>query len=109
MAISKANGGWLVDIQPAGRGGKRFRKTLKTQAEAKAHEAWLKSQVTQSAEWLPKKKDLRKLSELIDLWYEHHGIGLSSGRDTNQRLLAMAAAMGNPIASSFSASMFVVV
>jgi integrase len=106
MAISKANGGWLVDIQPAGRGGKRFRKTLKTQAEAKAHEAWLKSQVTQSAEWLPKKKDLRKLSELIDLWYEHHGIGLSSGRDTNQRLLAMAAAMDNPIASSFSASMF---
>lgn len=106
MTIKRTDSGWLVDIQPAGRGGKRFRKTVKTQAEAKAHETWLKSQVIQNAGWAPKKKDLRKLSDLIGLWFEHHGIGLSSGKDTNQRLLAMAAAMGNPNASSFTASMF---
>lgn len=106
MAISKATAGWLVDIQPAGRGGKRFRKTFKTQSEARAHEAWLKSQVNQDAEWAPKKKDLRKLSSLVELWFTHHGAGLSSGKDTKQRLLAMSDAMGDPISSSFKATMF---
>ncbi|OFJ49523.1 hypothetical protein BA896_012190 [Janthinobacterium lividum] len=106
MAIKKSSSGWLVDSQPSGRGGKRFRKTFKTQAEAKAHEAWLKSQVTQDADWAPKKKDLRKLSALIGLWFDYHGTGLSSGVDTKQRLLSMANAIGDPIASNFSASMF---
>ena len=37
MAIKKMRAsGWLVDAQPGGRGGKRFRKSFKTQAEAKA-------------------------------------------------------------------------
>lgn len=106
MAIKKSSSGWLVDSQPSGRGGKRFRKTFKTQAEAKAHEAWLKSQVSQNADWAPKKKDLRKLSALIGLWFDYHGTGLSSGVDTKQRLLSMANAIGDPIASNFSASMF---
>ena len=39
MTAKKTTSGWLVDIQPGGRGGKRFRKTFKTLAEAKAWEA----------------------------------------------------------------------
>jgi integrase len=107
MAIKQTNAGWTVDIQPGGRGNKRFRKSFETKAEAKSYEAWVRSQNSQNVEWTPKKKDQRRLSTLIDLWYDNHGIGLASGKDTHKRLLAMATAMGDPIASNFSTSVFV--
>ncbi|WP_426342809.1 phage integrase [Pseudoduganella sp. S-14] len=106
MAIKKSEGGWLVDSQPAGRGGKRYRKTFKTQAEAKAWEAWLKTQVNKQAEWAPEKRDRRKLSDLVDMWFEHHGVGLRSGKDTYARLKSLCVAMGNPMAEAFNAAMF---
>jgi len=106
MTIKKAGAGWLVDIQPGGRGAKRFRKTLKTQAEAKAYEAWLHTQVTAAPEWQPAKRDSRKLSELIGLWFTHHGSGLRSGEDTHRRLLAIAEALGNPLADRFTVDLF---
>lgn len=106
MALKKLESGWLVDLQPGGRGGRRYRKTFKTQAEAKAYDAWLTTQATQDPEWRPEKKDTRKLSALVKLWFDHHGSGLRSGDDTHQRLKAMVAAMGDPIASNFKASMF---
>lgn len=65
MAIKKMEGGWLVDIQPGGRGSKRFRKTLGTKSEALAYEAWLKSKVLTTPEWQPAKRDLRRLSTNI--------------------------------------------
>jgi hypothetical protein len=34
MAIKKIQSGWLVDVQPGGRGGRRMRKTFLTQEEA---------------------------------------------------------------------------
>ncbi len=106
MTIKKADAGWLVDAQPGGRGGKRFRKTFKTQAEAKAYDAWLTSQVNQDAKWQPEKRDTRKLSALVDLWFTHHGTGLSAGADMHRRLKAMVDAMGDPVADRFKVEMF---
>lgn len=106
MTISPVNKGWLVDVQPGGRGGKRFRKTFKTQAEAKAYEAWLKTKINETPEWKPAKRDLRKLSELIDVWYEHHGTGLRAGKNTYSRLKHLCVALGNPIADKFTVDMF---
>lgn len=106
MAIKKAESGWLVDSQPGGRGGKRFRKSFKTQAEAKQYEAWLKTQVAQNSKWAPEKRDTRKLSELVDLWYQHHGSSLRAAANTYGRLKLMVAAMGNPIADRFTAATF---
>jgi len=106
VAIKKAESGWLVDCQPGGRGGKRFRKTFKTQAEAKAYEAWLTTQVNQNAKWQPEKRDTRKLRELIDLWYSHHGSGLRAGVNTYSRLKLACDAMGNPVADRFTVNMF---
>ena len=63
--IKRTESGWLVDSQPGGRGGKRFRKTFKTQAEAKAYEAWLTTQVNQNAKWQPEKRDTRKLRSCV--------------------------------------------
>jgi integrase len=98
MAISKSADGWLVDIQPGGRSGKRFRKTLPTKAEALAWETWVKSQILQSPEWQPARRDGRRLIELIELWHKHHGIGLRAGENTVSRLRLLCAALGNPFA-----------
>lgn len=106
MAIKKVESGWLVDSQPAGRGGKRFRKTFKTQAEAKQYEAWLKTQIAQNSGWAPEKRDTRRLSDLIELWYQHHGSSLRAAVNTYGRLKLMVAAMGNPVADHFTAATF---
>jgi integrase len=100
------NGKWLVDSQPGGRGGKRFRKTFKTKAEAKAYQAWLTTQVNQNAQWEPEKKDVRKLSELIEIWYTAHGANLKAGTNTFSRLKLACQAMSNPIADQFTVTTF---
>lgn len=106
MTIKKTESGWLVDIQPGGRGAKRFRKTLPTKAEALAYEAWLKTKVTQAPEWEPAKRDHRRLSDLINIWFQHHGVNLRAGKDTHRRLIHLGEAMGNPIADQFKADLF---
>jgi integrase len=97
MTISRTAAGWRVDVQPGGRGGKRFRKTFKTQAEAKAYRAWLTTQVNQDTKWTPERRDTRRLAELIDLWHEHHGVGLKAGHNTYGRLKFLCEGLGNPV------------
>lgn len=106
MAIKKTSTGWLVDVQPDGRGGKRFRKTFSTQADAKVWEAWVKTQVTQVSGWQPARRDLRHLSSLVDLWFNHHGSGLRAGDDMHRRLKAMVQSMGDPLADRFTVDLF---
>lgn len=106
MAIKKADAGWQVDAQPGGRGGKRFRKTFNTKAEALAWEAWLKTQINQDEKWMPERRDLRKLSGLVELWFTHHGSGLRAGQDMHRRLKAMVEAMGDPVADRFTVDVF---
>ena len=79
MAISKSPSGWTVDIQPGGRGAKRYRKTLPTKAEALTYEAWLTTKKTQTPDWQPAKRDGRRLLDLVDLWHKHHGVNLRAG------------------------------
>lgn len=106
MALSKTAAGWLVDIQPGGRGSKRYRKTLPTKAEALMYEAWLKTKVTQTPEWQPPKKDGRRLLDLVELWHKHHGTNLRAGENTYSRLKHLCAALGNPTAEQFKPEMF---
>ncbi|MES2832484.1 MAG: tyrosine-type recombinase/integrase [Pseudomonadota bacterium] len=106
MAISKNHTGWLVDIQPGGRGGKRFRKSFATKAEASAYDAWLKTKINETPDWQPAKKELRKLSDLVDVWYEHHGTGLRAGANTYSRLKHLCVALGDPVADKFSPEIF---
>ncbi|WP_244098401.1 phage integrase [Burkholderia ambifaria] len=108
MTIKKVDAGWLVDVQPGGRGAKRVRKTLKTLAEAKAYDAWLKTQANQDSAWMPARRDLRQLSDLIETWFQHHGSSLRSGDDMRRRLLAMATAMHDPVADKFSVQTFAI-
>jgi integrase len=106
MSINKTISGWTVDVQPGGRGGKRYRKSFSVKSEALAYEAWLKTKLNQDPEWTPAKKDGRRLSDLIGIWYKHHGQQLRAGKDTYNRLMAMALAMGNPSSDAFNAASF---
>ncbi|WP_293932750.1 tyrosine-type recombinase/integrase [Iodobacter sp.] len=106
MTIKKTESGWIVDIQPGGRGFKRYRKTFGTKREALEWETWLKGQLQQEPDWQPKKRDTRRLSELLDVWWINHGQQLRAGKNTQSRLLLLINAIGNPTADQFSADDF---
>ncbi|MEC4729125.1 tyrosine-type recombinase/integrase [Shewanella sp. D64] len=85
MSIKSVPNGYMVDVRPQGRNGKRYRKTFKTKAEALQYERWVIS-TKNTIEWLEKPRDARQLSILIDLWYQHHGQYLKSGAADLNRL-----------------------
>lgn len=105
MSIGKTAGGWLVDIQPGGRGHKRIRKTFATKAKALEFEAWAKTQVAQNDAWVKPKKNLTKLSTLIDLWQSHHGVQLRHTR-TYSTLRRVCDGLGDPIATHMKSEHF---
>jgi integrase len=105
MTLKKTERGWLVDIQPGGRGQKRIRKTLPTKAEALQFEAWAKTEVVQTGGWVKPKKNVTRLSELIELWQSHHGVQLRHTR-TYGTLLRICDALGNPIAEQLRSEHF---
>jgi len=107
MTIKKTTTGrHQVDIQPGGRDGKRIRKTFKLKADALAYERHIQAKVQSMPDWAPPKKDRRLLTELVEIWYQHHGSGLRAGTDTKKRLLTMCEAMGNPLADTFTVDVF---
>lgn len=57
--------GWLVDVRPQGRTGKRIRKKFSTKAEAQQYERWAIATLN-NKDWLDKPTDRRPLSVLIE-------------------------------------------
>lgn len=101
MAIEQApDGRWKADIEPVK--GKRFRKTFKTKAEAQRFEATKRAAHIQTVNWNPKPKDRRKLSELVDRWYDLHGHSISSGLRRKGTLLLMCRRLGDPVANKLT-------
>lgn len=72
MTVKKDNDKWLVDIRPAGRAGKRFRKKFDKKSEALAYEKHILA-TEHDKKWVSKPKDTRLLSELIEVWWEISG------------------------------------
>lgn len=104
--IKKDGDKWLCDIQPGGRGFRRYRKTFKTKAEALAFERKKLSEFPLVTENKPI-KDTQTLNELIELWYKNTGQFLSSGKDTKERLLNASKSMGSPRSSALTATIFI--
>lgn len=97
MAIEQLpDGRWRVDVEPVK--GKRFRKTLKTKAEAQRFEATCRAKVIDSPDWTPKPADARRLSVLIEAWYDLHGHGLRDGLRRKNKLLLLSVRLRNPAA-----------
>lgn len=87
--------GYMVDVRPQGRTGKRVRKKFKTKAEAQQFERWVIA-TQNSKDWVDKPDDRRPLSELIDLWWKYQGQTMKAGESTHKKLLRIGAVMGNP-------------
>lgn len=102
--IKKTPSGWLVDVQPGGRGCKRYRKTFKAKVDAVQWERLMLSRQVQ-ASGQSSVKGVKRLSDFVKLWYDLHGVNLKA-RNTYSRLLALANALGDPLADSFTAAEF---
>ncbi|MCY1352525.1 Tyrosine recombinase XerC [compost metagenome] len=89
------DGHWFVDVEPIK--GKRFRRRFKTKAEAIRFESLVRQRLVQDAEWNPKPKDKRRLSELVDRWFDLHGHTLSDGVRRKEILQTLAKELRDPL------------
>lgn len=103
---TKRNNKWLVDIRPEGRSGPRVRRSFDTRGEALRFEAYVTAQAAQGQPWNPAPADGRRFSDLVQLWYEHHGHFLKEGTRRKNVLLSIADQMGDPVASKMTAADF---
>ena len=105
MSIKSTPEGYLVDIRPQGREGKRIRKRFKTRAEAQQFERWVIA-TEHNKEWVERPADNRPLSELIDLWWRFHGQTLKSGENAITRLRKLDGVLGYPQARQINRLLF---
>lgn len=96
---------YRVDVRPQGRNGKRHRKTFTTKDEAVRYEKFMLA-TGHSKGWLEKPVDRRPLTELIELWWKHHGTTLPSGRSMYLKLQKINEQMENPRASDIGRRSF---
>lgn len=107
MSIRKLpTGEWLLDCRPEGRDGPRVRRKLKSKNEAMHAERLLMGDGARGEFEKKPKRDDRRLSDLVDLWFKLHGQTLKRGEERQRALKAMAERMGDPRATDFTASNF---
>lgn len=111
MTVRKIDGGYLVDVRPNGRSGKRFiKKFLRvkghTKTDAEAYHAHVMAENQRDPDWKPKKKDSRRLMQLVNQWQELHGSKL---RDQWRLATVKNTVEGlrNPMARELTASDFI--
>nr|CBA75173.1 phage integrase [Arsenophonus nasoniae] len=56
--------------------------------------------------WLGEKEDRRKLIELIDTWYNSHGVTIDDGDTRKSAMIYASDCMGLPLATEFTAKLF---
>ncbi|GAB6261816.1 phage integrase [Photobacterium sp. R1] len=95
MSIKKDGNKWLVDIRPAGRDGKRFRRKFDKKSEALAYEKHILARA-HNKEWLGTPIDNRKLSELIEIWWKKSGQFKRSADDYLEKLQLICAELEDP-------------
>ncbi|MDK1705323.1 tyrosine-type recombinase/integrase [Serratia rubidaea] len=110
MPVRKlSDGRWVADFYSVDRSngneGKRVRKKFATKGEALAFENYTLEKV-ESTPWLGDGKDRRRLSDLVHLWFDRHGITLRDGEKRKSSMLWAAECMGSPLASEFNAQLF---
>ncbi|MGP9437765.1 site-specific integrase [Ewingella sp. AOP8-B2-18] len=96
---------WLCDLRPNGVEGKRIRKKFATKGEALAYEKHILGEMADKP-WLGEKEDNRRLSELIELWYNLYGRTLNSSKRLKAKLDAICIGLNDPIATNLTVSDF---
>lgn len=106
MAVNKLpSGKWQAQVFPNGRDGRRVRRQFATKGEALAFERHLKDQ-SQDKPWLGEKVDRRRVIDLVETWFNVHGVTLSDGVKRKGAMEFACLAMGNPLATEFNAKLF---
>lgn len=106
MTVSKLDSGkWQAQVFPNGRDGKRIRRQFATKGEALAFERHIKGEA-QVKPWLGEKSDKRRVVDLVEIWYNAHGVTLSDGLKRKGSMEFACSAMGNPLAAEFNAKIF---
>jgi integrase len=96
--IVKGSSGWDVDFWLDYSAGIRKRKRgFRTKSEAERWVSDMRRQYSQRG-----RDPGERLSDLVDVWYELHGATLKDPYRYS-RTMAIAQALGNPVASSFTA------
>nr|WP_313403214.1 tyrosine-type recombinase/integrase [Pseudomonas sp.] len=107
MSIKKLdNGEWLVDCRPEGRGGPRVRRRVKSKNEAMHLERRIMGDGSRGEFEKKPKRDERRLSELVGIWFKLHGQTLKRGEERLRALESMAERMGDPRAADFNTNHF---
>lgn len=110
MSVRKlANGQRVADFYTVdrtdGKDGKRVRRKFVTKGEALAFENYT-LQKFEDTPWLGQGKDKRRLSDIVHLWFERHGITLRDGEKRKSTLLWADLFIGSPLATEFLAQLF---
>lgn len=110
MPVRKqTDGQWIADFYTVdrsnGKEGRRVRKKFSTKGEALAFENYTLQKIDDSP-WLGETKERRKLTDLVHLWFERHGITLRDGEKRKSSMLWAAECMGHPLATEFNAQLF---
>ena len=105
MSIKSTPEGYLVDIRPQGRDGKRIRKRFKTKTEAQQYERWVIA-TEHNKGWVDRPADNRPLSELIEMWWRYHGQTLKAGEAVRMKLHNIDAALRHPVARQVTRALF---
>lgn len=103
MVKQNPNGkGWLADFRPEGRSGPRVRRVFIRKRDAEEFEIAEKAKA-QNGNYLAPKKDNRRLSDLVTLWFDLHGHTLKDGAPRKRILLNTCQRLGNPLGRAFTA------
>lgn len=96
---------WLCECYPQGREGKRVRKRFATKGEATAYENFMMREVDDKP-WMGSKPDNRRLSELLETWWQVHGHTIKSGKVVYRKTALTIKELGDPIASTFTSKQY---
>ncbi|HBS2498042.1 TPA: tyrosine-type recombinase/integrase [Klebsiella pneumoniae] len=91
--------------KPKGRPAKRIRKTFSTKGEALAYQNHIIENV-HIKPWLEGKEDRRKLRDLVNQWFDEHGVNLDDGEKRKAAMEFACESMGEPGAHEFNATLF---
>ena len=83
----------------------QHRDAPSTQREALSFEKHIKDQA-QDKPWFGEKTDKRRVIDLVELWYNSHGVTLADGERRQGAMTFACEAMDNPFATEFNAKIF---
>tara|TARA_R110000744_G_scaffold30868_1_gene72894 strand:+ start:2460 stop:3473 length:1014 start_codon:yes stop_codon:yes gene_type:complete len=105
VSLKKVTSGYEVRFRVNGRGSREHKKVFPTKAECERFQRYTIAQFETQADvkpWLEKPKDMRPLSELVELWDDTHGHFLRDSKRRKSKLLMIADQLGDPAGSSLT-------